>query len=112
MKLIVKIIINGFIVVSMLMWFTKATFGEATVAALILSVFAYIVGDQFVLRISNNTIATIVDAALALVLIGGIDYFMNWGLSFTELLMITLVLGISEAIFHRFIASEKGSAAS
>lgn len=107
MKLIVKIIINGLIVVSLLMWFTNATFWEATVAALVLSVFAYIFGDQFVLRVSNNAIATIVDAVLAFVLLGGIAYFMNWDLSFTELLMITLALGVAEAVYHRFIASEE-----
>ena len=111
MKLIIKILINGFIVVSLLTLFTDATFWEATMSATILSVIAYIVGDQIILRTSNNTIATIADAVLAFVYLWAVAYFMNWDLSIGELVIITLILGVAEAVYHRFLASDRSRAA-
>lgn len=111
MKLIIKILINGFIVVSLFTLFTNATFWEATISATILSVIAYMVGDQIILRTSNNTIATIADAVLAFVYLWAVAYFMNWDLSFGELVIITLILGVAEAVYHRFLASDRSRAA-
>ena len=112
MKLVMKLLVNGIFAVSLLLWFTNATFWEAVVASVILSVIAYFVGDQLILRASNNTVATIVDALLVFAYFWFVAYFLNWNLSIGELLIITLVLGVIEAIFHRYLASgRKRSAA-
>lgn len=111
MKFMIKLLLNGFFAVSLLLWFTDATFWEAAVASAVLSVIAYFVGDQLVLRGSNNAIATIVDAILVIVYFWIVAYFLNWDLSTGELLIITVVLGVIEAIFHRYLASDRKKAA-
>ncbi|HEY0827815.1 MAG TPA: DUF2512 family protein [Bacilli bacterium] len=102
-KFLVKTIINGIVVVSLLMWFTEATFVGAALTAVVLSTIAYLAGDQLILRATNNTIATLADAALAFVFIWMVSFFSNWNLNFTELLVIVLVLGLVEFTFHRML---------
>ncbi|MFD0714134.1 DUF2512 family protein [Paenibacillus sp. GCM10027626] len=86
------------------MWLTNATFWEAALASLVLSVIAYYAGDQLVLRSTNNTVATLADAVLVFVYFWVVAYFLNWDLSIGGLLIITAVLGVIEVFFHRYIA--------
>lgn len=102
-KLIIKLILNGIIVVPLLMTFTEARFTSALITAVLLSLVAFVVGDQFILRVSNNMIATICDAALAFVFLWLTAYMADWSLSTGELLTIVLVLGVVEAIYHRML---------
>lgn len=106
MKFIIKLIVNGIVVVPLLMWFSQATFFQAVSTAVVLCIIAFLIGDQWILRTSNNTVATIADAVLALVFLWLVAAFMNWDLSFTEILVISLVLGVVEAIFHRFLGHD------
>jgi membrane protein HdeD len=106
MKFIIKLIVNGIVVVPLLMWFSQATFFQAVCTAVVLCIIAFLIGDQWILRTSNNTVATIADAVLALVFLWLVAAFMNWDLSFTEILVISLVLGVVEAIFHRFLGHD------
>jgi hypothetical protein len=96
-----KIIMNGIVVVPLLMWFSEASFWNSVVTALILSVVAYFVGDQIILRMSNNTIAVIADVGLAFVYLWAVAYMMDWALSLGEIFIISLALGLVEIIFHR-----------
>lgn len=100
----IKLLLNGIVVVPMLLWFTEATFWQAFWTSLALSVIAYPVGDQLILRASNNTVATLADAGLALVVLWIAADYMNWTLTTSELLAIAIVLSVVEAIFHRMLS--------
>jgi len=111
MHLIAKIVINGLFAVVLLLWLTNATFWEAALASVLLSVIAYYVGDQLVLRSANNTVATIVDAVMVFAYFWVVSYFFNWNLSMGGLLIITVVFGVIEVFFHRYIAGGSRKAA-
>ncbi len=102
-KFILKAAINSIIVVSMLLWMSDATFMESLLTAVALTVIAWVVGDQIILRKTNNLVATIADAALAFLFLWVVSDFLDWTLNFTELVMIVAVLGIAEFFFHRVL---------
>lgn len=102
-RFLVKWIVNGIVVVTMLMWFTEASFWAAFITASILCIIAYLIGDQLILRASNNTVATIADAVLAIVYLWLVADAMKWHLTTGELLGIVAVLTVVEVIFHRYL---------
>lgn len=106
-KILFKLLLNGAIAVTILLWLTKATFWEAAIASVVLSVIAYLLGDQYVLRISNNTVATLVDAVLAFVYFWVVASLLKWDLSIGGLIFLTLFLGAGEAVYHRFLAIDR-----
>ncbi len=100
-RLLRKIIMNGIVIVPLLMWFTEATIWSSLVTAVILSLVAYFIGDQLILRAGNNTVATLADAGMALVYFWFVAVMMGWSLTFGELVVLTLALGVVEWIYHR-----------
>lgn len=102
-KFFVKLIVNGVIVAPLLYWFTEADIGSAIVAAAALCLVAYVIGDQIILRATNNTIATIADAVLAFLFLWAAAYVMDWSLSWSELLVIVVLLGAAEIFIHRLM---------
>jgi membrane protein DedA with SNARE-associated domain len=96
-----KSLMNGIVVVPLLLWFTEATFLGSVITALTLSTLAYFLGDQLVLRMSNNLIATAADAILAFTFLWAVAYYSRWTLTFGELLIIVALLGVVEWIFHK-----------
>jgi len=103
MKFILKWIVNGAIVTTLLMYFADASFSTAAIAATVLTVVAYFIGDQLILRSTNNTVATVSDAILAFGFLWFASYVWNWRLSVGEIFAITAMLGIVEWILHRYV---------
>jgi len=103
MKFIIKLILNGIIVVPALLWFSRATLMQALMTAVILCILAYVIGDQWILRASNNTVATISDAILSIAILWIANVMMKWNLSWVNIIAISLVLGVVEALLHRFV---------
>jgi hypothetical protein len=110
-RFLIKALFNAAIVVPLLMWFTEATFWGALLTALAISVVAWYFGDLFVLKASNNTVATLADAGLALVMLWVIADFAEWGLNMAELVITAGLLAVGEAIFHRWLAKQDGTTA-
>jgi hypothetical protein len=80
------------------------TFAEIVYQSLAVTIIAYIVGDLIILNLSNNTIATVADIGLALVII----YFANYlwiekDVSFTDALITSIVIGVGEWFFHKYV---------
>jgi Protein of unknown function (DUF2512). len=100
---ILKWLINGAIVTFLLVYYTEASYLGAFVAATFLTVISYFVGDQFILRMTNNAVATVADAVIAFVFLWFVAAMMNWSLSVGENLAMVIILGIAEAIVHRYI---------
>lgn len=106
-KFWLKMIINGIIVIPLLYWFTEASFAASLITAAVLCLVAYALGDQIVLRMTNNTVATIADAVLAFLFLWAVASVMKWSLSFWELIVIVAILGVAEFIFHSIIAGDR-----
>lgn len=96
-----KLLMNGIVGVPLLMWFTEATLWSSVIAVFVLSVIAYILGDQMILRMSNNTVATVADAGLTFIYFWLVADWMDWSLTIGELSVITLAIGVVEFIYHR-----------
>lgn len=107
MNILIKLFLNGIVLVPLLSWFTDASLFSIVVNALILSILAYFLGDQGILRASNNTVATIADGLLAFVYLWAVSFFNDWDLSFAELAVTVLALAVVEAVFHYMIVRDK-----
>jgi hypothetical protein len=75
----------------------------ALVVSTVFSVIAYFVGDQLILRASNNTVATLADGVMSIVFLWIVGSMLNWDLSAGEILMISVILAIMEWVVHRYI---------
>ncbi|PYI55778.1 DUF2512 family protein [Paenibacillus flagellatus] len=102
-KFLVKLFVNGAIAVSLLYWFTEASLLSCITASVVFTLIAYAIGDQFILRTAGNGVATTADAVMAFVYFWAVAYIMDWSLSWTELLTLTLLLGIAEFMIHRLM---------
>lgn len=103
MKFVLKWIANGLVVVLLLMYFADVSFWSAFVTATVLTIIAYILGDQLILRKTNNIIATLSDAVLAFVVLWAAAVWMGWDLSISEAIIMSVVLGIVEWFIHRYV---------
>jgi uncharacterized membrane protein YvlD (DUF360 family) len=106
-KIIAKWLLNGAVVAPLLMWFTGVPLFTAVVAASVLTFIAYMIGDQFILRMTNNTFAAIMDAVIAAVFLSMVSYMYRWDLSAGETLVIVVILGIVELMYHRYFLREE-----
>jgi hypothetical protein len=106
-KFFAKWLLDGIVVAPLLMWFTGIPLLTAVAAASVLTFIAYMIGDQFILRMTNNTFAAIMDAVLAAVFLSVVSYMYRWDLSAGETLVIAVILGIAELVFHRYFLREE-----
>lgn len=104
-RLVVKLLANGIVVVPMLMWLTEAGFTASLLTALALGVLAFLIGDQLILRQTNNLVATLADAVIAFAFLWFVADVMDWALTFGELLAIVVVLGVVETVYHRYLGN-------
>ncbi|MEC2344787.1 DUF2512 family protein [Paenibacillus barengoltzii] len=102
-KFFVKLLGNGIIVIVMVMLLSNASFISALLTALALSILAYLFGDYFILPRTNNAIATVVDAFLVFILLWAIAANAEWTLSLSEILAITIVMGVFEWFLHTWM---------
>jgi membrane protein HdeD len=103
MKLIVKTILNGLVLIPFLYLTTNASVFEIVMSALGLCLLAFFIGDQWILQETNNTVATIADAGLAGLYLWALSVMLNWGLSTGELLVGVALLGVVEWLYHRML---------
>ncbi|HZG13386.1 MAG TPA: DUF2512 family protein [Candidatus Bathyarchaeia archaeon] len=111
-RFLVKLVLDGIILVPFLMWFTEGTIFSILMTALGLTVIAYLIGDQMILRATNNVIATISDAVLAAVYLWAVAAMLDWNLSWRELLITVAALGVAEFVYHRYLGFRDGRQAS
>ena len=86
---------------------TNLTLIDILYISAVVTVVAYIIGDLLILPLSNNTVATIADTGLALVIIFMFNYLWNIReISFSDALSASLLLGVGEWFFHKYVAKE------
>lgn len=103
--LILKFIMVAVILELVLMNLTRLTFGRILILSLVVTVAAYVIGDMLILRFTNNTVATIADIGLALLVVYLFNIiYVNAGISFLTALLSAVIIGIGEWVFHKFLA--------
>ncbi|WHH60039.1 DUF2512 family protein [Petroclostridium sp. X23] len=103
--LLIKFMMIAVALEVILMLVTDLSFGAILYIALAVTLIAYVIGDLLILPASNNTVATIADAGLALVTIFMFNYvFRGAYISFADALLAAAVLGVGEWIFHKYVA--------
>ncbi|CAI6033325.1 DUF2512 family protein [Cohnella sp. JJ-181] len=103
MKFVLKWLVNGVVVTTLLMYYSNASFWGAATTATILTIIAYVLGDQIILRSTNNLIATISDGILAYVVLWIAASTMNWTINPGEILVIALITAVAEFFIHRYV---------
>ncbi|MCR2804092.1 YndM family protein [Paenibacillus soyae] len=107
LKFLLKYIVNGAIVAVLLLYYTEISFWSAVLTATGLTVLAYLIGDQIILRATNNWFATACDIGLAAGYLGILSYFYDWELSLGETLFIAALIGVAEWFLHRHVFREE-----
>lgn len=106
-----KVFLNGILVAPFLLSFAGATLTEVFVASLLLSIVSYVIGDQMILRLTNNGIATLADLGISFAFLWLFAEFLNWPLSFWEMAIISMALGVAEYFIHGYFLQDKGRVA-
>ena len=99
-KIAVKMLVNAIVVIGLTMWFGEADFVSALIVTVILGALAYVIGDMFILPAAGNTAATLADGALTYVVLWAASSLLDWNLSYFDMFVIALVVGIFEFFFH------------
>ncbi|MGG3283919.1 DUF2512 family protein [Paenibacillus solani] len=106
MKLLVKLLVHGILITSLLVALSNATFTGALLTALGIGIVAYLVGDLFILPRTSNMFATIADGILVFVMLWVIRAVTNWTVDFPEIFMLAVFAGSFEYLFHMWLRGE------
>jgi hypothetical protein len=107
--LVIKFLIVAAILELILLNLTSLTFGEVLVISLVITVLTYLVGDLAVLPRTNNTVATIADIGLALVVLLVANSFYPTRdpagtIEFVDAVWAVLGLAVGEWVFHKYVS--------
>nr|WP_071318080.1 DUF2512 family protein [Anaerobacillus isosaccharinicus]MBA5586543.1 DUF2512 family protein [Anaerobacillus isosaccharinicus]QOY38711.1 DUF2512 family protein [Anaerobacillus isosaccharinicus] len=97
--------------VTIVLLIVMTTFGnypaQATIGlALVIAVVSFVVGDLAILRIFNNTVATIADLGLTTFVIWIFGpFFYGFGVPISLALTSAVVMGIGEWFFHKYMTA-------
>jgi hypothetical protein len=81
-------------------------FGSTFVLALLTVGVSYVIGDLWILPMSNNTVATLADIGLSTAKIWLIGPFiLGAGVPFSLAFLTSLVLGAGEWFFHKYMST-------
>ncbi len=83
---------------------TNLTFGDILYISAAVTILAYIIGDLLILSATNNTVATISDFVLSLVVIYLFNFLWTTKMiTFGDALITALVIGVGEWFFHKYV---------
>ena len=102
--IIIKFVMIAVILEIILMLMTSLSFASILLVSLGVTVLAYLIGDIWILRKTNNIVATISDVILSLVVILLFNLFYRPGISFGAAILSAVIIGIGEYFYHKFIA--------
>ena len=103
--ILLKYVMVAVILEIVLGWLTRNSFTNILVISAAVTVVSYLVGDLLIFAKSNNTIATIFDGVVTLIVLMLFNYARGYSpISFTTGLIATVVVAVGEVFFHRFVA--------
>jgi membrane protein HdeD len=94
---------NGVVLIPLLYMLTNATLRQMLISVLLLNLLAFVLGDQWILRETNNSVATIADAAMAGLFFWFVSRYYAWDMSNTELFVVVVALAVVEWMFHKIL---------
>jgi hypothetical protein len=100
---VMKWILDGAVVALLLIYFADVPFMEVAITATALAIITYGVGDQVILRSTNNAVATLADGVLGFFILWIAAYSMKWDINLGQILIIAIILAIAEWVVHRYI---------
>lgn len=104
--LLIKYAMITVVLEAVLLTITDLTFSEILYVSLVVTILAYIIGDLFILSSTNNTIATLADAGLALATIYMFNFLWEYReISFADALIAAAAVGVGEWFFHKYVAN-------
>ena len=104
MALVIKFAMTAIALEVVLGYLTDLSVIDILYVSLAVTLLAYIIGDLFILDKTNNTIATIADAGLALLTMWAFNWIIpDADISFTDALIASAVLAGGEWIYHKYV---------
>lgn len=103
--LLLKFVLTSVILEIFLLAFTNLNYGSIFTIAVTITVLSYFIGDIAILPRTDNMIATIADVGLSFVTLLLFNMIYTGAvIPFYTALFASLVLGLGEWFFHRFMA--------
>ncbi len=100
----VMIVIITWIVLGML---TNLRFGDILYISAAVTILAYIIGDLLILSATNNTVATLSDFVLALVVIYLFNFLWTTNqISFRDAFITAVLIGLGEWFYHKYVSNK------
>jgi hypothetical protein len=104
---LIKFISNLVLLFIILGAFYNMSFGNVLSIALVLGAVSYLIGDMFILRKTNNVIATFADFGLAFFLIWLMGESVTYGDSLIRAALISAAaVALFEYFFHKYVANQ------
>lgn len=104
LALLIKFAMIAIVLEVVLGYLTDLSAENILYVALAVTALAYVVGDLFILDKTNNTIATIADAGLALITILAFNWIIpDADISFSDALVAAAALAVGEWLFHKYV---------
>jgi hypothetical protein len=102
-KFWIKLILNSALLIPLLYLLSDASWTEIILFSVVVCIISFFVGDRWILKETNNAVATIADFGLSGFMIWGAVIMLNWDLSNVEIISIAIVFGLVEALYHRVL---------
>jgi hypothetical protein len=88
-------------------WMTNVSFANILNISVAVTLLSYLIADLFILSKTNNTVATISDVILSIIVIMSFNYvYDNPSIDFVDAIVASVVIGLGELAFHKYL-SEK-----
>jgi hypothetical protein len=101
--ILLKYVMVAVILEIVLGWMTDNSFTDILVISAAVTVVSYLIGDMLIFAKSNNTIATIFNSAVTLIILLLFNYARGYDdISFPTAVFATVVIAVGEAFFHKF----------
>jgi F0F1-type ATP synthase assembly protein I len=102
--LVIKVIMITAVLGVIISWMYNYPIGNTITLAIIITVIAYLIGDLYILRKTNNTVATVADVALGALTIWLIGpLVMPEVIPFSVAFLSAIVIGVGEWFFHKYV---------
>jgi uncharacterized membrane protein len=111
-NLMIKFLMVSLVLFITLNYLTDLSLGQILFVSILVTIPAYFIGDIFILRRTNNTIATIADIGLTFVILYLANYFIDNTLNYVnnigdismmDALIASIFVGVGEWFFHKYV---------
>jgi hypothetical protein len=106
-QLFIKCLMDGIVTVLVLPAVAAVSFGQAVVAAIVLTLLAYVIGDVGVLPRAGNAGAVVVDFILATLFFWALPLFMPVSVGLGPAMVAGGAVAVVEILYHVYLNSSR-----